>query len=140
MGCPPNLRARAWTVLLCAVLTHCTQETAPTEPPGTEPEASEVEIEEDPAQFDFAGEPDEAPLYASPAIERARAIRTGRKIKLRLKWSPVVDATQYEVQIARNLTFASTSYKKRTRRLALSSPALRAGLYFVRIRAIGELG
>ncbi|MEO0811902.1 MAG: hypothetical protein AAFY60_03495, partial [Myxococcota bacterium] len=54
--------------------------------------------------------------------------------------SPVVDAGAYEVQVARNLTFASTSSEARVRKRQHTTPVLPLGLYFVRVRAVGDAG
>lgn len=102
------------------------------------PEAEEAEL--DPAQFDFQSDTDRGALYAAPVIERARAVRRGRRARLRLQWSPVVDALEYEVQVARNLTFGSTRENKRVKKRSTVTRPLPLGLYFVRVRAIGELG
>ncbi|MEM6533747.1 MAG: hypothetical protein AAF654_14080 [Myxococcota bacterium] len=104
------------------------------------PQPEPEQPEDEPPQFDFAGEFDEAPLYAAPALETVRVQRKARKSVLRLRWSPVVDASDYEVQVARNLTFASTIFERRVERRRLTTPPLPLGLYFVRVRAHGELG
>ncbi len=143
------MRRISWALLVAGFGTGACTDPSPTPPPPSENEPpleseptpqGDTELEEDPAQFDFQSDTDESALYAAPLIERARAVRRGRRTRLRLRWSPVVDAQEYELQVARNLTFGSTLESKRVKKRNAVTRALPLGLYFVRVRAIGELG
>ncbi|MEO1173137.1 MAG: hypothetical protein AAFX94_13965, partial [Myxococcota bacterium] len=107
------------------------------------PESSAAIAEQVPAQVDVAAPPavgDADPVYAAPALEKVRVQRKGRRAVLRIRWSAVVDATEYELQVARNLTFGSTIFERTLKRRRVATPPLPLGLYFVRVRARGALG
>ncbi|MEO1303205.1 MAG: hypothetical protein AAFV36_08500 [Myxococcota bacterium] len=79
-------------------------------------------------------------VESAPSIQLADAMRRGRRIKLRLKWSSVKDAERYEVQLSRSLTFAAISFSVTTKKRALTTRAMASGLYFVRVRGLGDGG
>lgn len=80
----------------------------------------------------------EPPAWAASQIEAVQVQPLPKRGRFRLKWSAVKGAPGYELQIARNLTFASTAFRTVTERARLITARLPPGLYFIRVRAVDK--
>ncbi len=78
--------------------------------------------------------------YRAPVIEEAQVVRRGKKVSLRLNWASVNGASSYQTQISKVLTFQRNSQEGVTRKPRFVAKRLSPGVYFWRVRAIGDAG
>ena len=85
---------------------------------------------------------DEPGLVAlpTPVIANAQIIDAGEMVVLHLQWQPVPGARAYFVDVSPSIRFNKPFLRQRIKTTVYRTPPLRAGIYFVRLRAGGAVG